>query len=469
MLTYSFEGTKESLYEHLYKCIRDDILSGTLPADYKLPSKRSFAKNLSVSTITVENAYNQLLSEGFIYSLPRRGFYVSEIFSETSLAKSGTKMNNFQDKSYVSQSDSGEVDHAVLTADFTSNNTSTDSFPFTTWAKLTRRVLSDSRERLMTNSPSNGTIELRSAIAEYLSEFRGIHTSPKNIIIGAGTEYLYTILMQLLGSNRLYATENPGYQKLSRILDTVGLSHIDIPVDSQGLNVEELKQSSANIVHVTPSHHFPTGITMPVRRRYELLNWAEPDRYIIEDDYDSEFRLSGRPIPSLFSMDMSGKVIYMNTFTKTLASTIRISYMVLPEQLAEQYYKKLSFYSCTVSNFEQLTLACFINEGFFEKHINRMRTAYRKKRDHILNIIKSGPLADISEILEADAGLHFILKLNTKYKDNELTDKLLNRGIKIYPLSYYGNNEEHAFLINYSTVPEDKMEEALRIISDIIT
>ena len=318
----------------------------------------------------------------------------------------------------------------------------------------------------MTNSPSNGTIELRSAIAEYLNEFRNIITSPDNIIIGAGTEYLYTILMQLLSADMVYATENPGYQKLSMILNTVGLKHIDIPVDSQGISVEKLKDSKATIVHVTPSHHFPTGITMPVRRRYELLNWASKNHYIIEDDYDSEFRLSGRPIPSLYSMDTTGNVIYMNTFTKTLSSTIRISYMVLPDKLAELYHKKLSFYSCTVSNFEQLTLARFIDDGFFEKHINRMRTAYRKKRDLILNVIKNGPLSNKAEIKEANAGLHFILKLDTKYKDNELTDKLLKHGIKIYPLSYYGNNEAHSFIVNYSSVPEDKMEEAIKVISD---
>ncbi len=484
MLTYSFESINDSLYEHLYKCIRDDILSGTLPPDYKLPSKRSFAKNLSVSTITVENAYNQLLSEGFIYSLPRKGFFVSEIYADSTAPISASRSipaqgsDSRKNPSSVSSPQNNQVSGAdtfqdstkkhksPLIADFTSNYTSPDSFPFSTWAKLTRQILSDSQERLMTNSPSNGTPELRSAIAEYLTEFRNITTSPDNIIIGAGTEYLYTILMQLLGSSMIYATENPGYKKLSMILDTVGLNHIDIPVDSQGISVEKLRDSNATIVHVTPSHHFPTGITMPVRRRYELLNWASKDYYIIEDDYDSEFRLSGRPIPSLFSMDTTGNVIYMNTFTKTLSSTIRISYMVLPDKLADLYHKKLSFYSCTVSNFEQLTLARFIDEGFFEKHINRMRTAYRKKRDHILNVIKNGPLADKVEIKEANAGLHFILKLDTKYKDTELTDNLLKHGIKIYPLSYYGNNEAHSFVVNYSSVPEDKMEEAIRVISD---
>jgi Transcriptional regulators containing a DNA-binding HTH domain and an aminotransferase domain (MocR family) and their eukaryotic orthologs len=485
MLTYSFENTNDNLYEHLYKCIRDDILSGTLPPDYKLPSKRSFAKNLSVSTITVENAYNQLLSEGFIYSLPRKGFFVSEIFANSAAPFSSSRSYPAMVSASRNNPDSISTSHnnpdsisdtfhdvtkshnpSPLIADFTSNYTSPDSFPFSTWAKLTRQILSDSQERLMTNSPSNGTLELRSAIAEYLNGFRNITTSPDNIIIGAGTEYLYTILMQLLGSNMVYATENPGYRKLSMILDMVGLNHIDIPVDSQGISVEKLEDSPATIVHVTPSHHFPTGITMPVRRRYELLNWASKDHYILEDDYDSEFRLSGRPIPSLFSMDTTGNVIYMNTFTKTLSSTIRISYMVLPDKLAKLYHKKLSFYSCTVSNFEQLTLARFINEGFFEKHINRMRTAYRKKRDHILNVIKTGPMAGKAEIKEANAGLHFILKLDTKYKDNELTDKLIKHGIKIYPLSYYGNNEAHSFVVNYSSVPEAKMEEAINVISD---
>ncbi len=472
MLTYSFTGITDNLYEHLYKCIRDDVLSGSLPADYKLPSKRSFAKNLSVSTITVENAYNQLMSEGFIYSLPRKGFYVSEIFPGEYPAPETESSDETTHKplsSFPSDSDYDVTGHSTsYRVDFSSNNTSPDSFPFTTWAKLTRRILSDSRDKLMTNSPSNGTLELRLAIAEYLKEFRGIYTSPDNIIVGAGTEYLYTILLQLLGGGMTYAIEKPGYRKLSMILDTVGIKSVDIPVDDKGLNVDILRRSNADIVHVTPSHHFPTGITMPVKRRYELLKWAQEadtPRYIIEDDYDSEFRLTGRPIPPLFGMD-SSHVIYMNTFTKSLTSTIRISYMVLPDELAARYRERLSFYSCTVSNFEQLTLAAFISEGYFEKHINRMRTAYRRKRDCILDAIKKSPLDSVSEIKEEDAGLHFIINLKTELADNEVTDRLRKAGINLLPLSYYGSETTHSFLINYSSVPMDDINNIIESISE---
>ena len=479
MLTYTLSDIKDNLYEHLYKCIRDDIVSGTLPAHYKLPSKRSFAKNLSVSTITVENAYNQLISEGFIYSLPRKGFYVSEIFEEGSRLYHNTASHSeTTGKKNPVKKIKAAASRPVYIADFSSNNTNPESFPFTTWAKLTRRILSDSRDKLMTNSPSGGTAELRSAIADYLRDFRGINTSPDNIIIGAGTEYLYTLLLQLLGPNRIYAIEKPGYKKLSMILNTVGLSSVEIPVDRGGMSIEALSASDANIVHVTPSHHFPTGITMPVKRRYELLNWASQSenssdenavtRFIIEDDYDSEFRLTGRPIPPLFSIDNS-HVIYMNTFSKSLTSTIRISYMVLPDSLSAKYTERLGFYSCTVSTFEQLTLAAFIGEGYFEKHINRMRTNYRKKRDLLLEAIKKSPLDSVSEIKEEDAGLHFIIDLKTELPDEEVTERLRRRGINLLPLSFYGSDATHSFLINYSSLQTDNIENIIRIFSQELT
>ena len=473
MLTYSFTGITDNLYEHLYKCIRNDIVSGVLPADYKLPSKRSFAKNLSVSTITVENAYNQLISEGFIYSLPRKGFYVSNIFTSEERAIRPQAITTQSVKSSRSLAEPAKTSHHAAEsrsyiADFSSNNTDSETFPFTTWAKLTRRILSDSRDKLMTNSPSNGTMELRNAIADHLRDFRGIYASPENIIIGAGTEYLYTILLQLLGSKKIYAIEKPGYKKLSMILNTVGIKSVDIPVDAEGLCVDILSSNKADIVHVTPSHHFPTGITMPIKRRYELLKWASDNRYIIEDDYDSEFRLTGRPIPPLFSIDNS-HVIYMNTFTKSLTSTIRISYMVLPEALAAQYRERLSFYSCTVSNFEQLTLAAFISEGYFEKHINRMRTTYRRKRDYILDAIKKSPLDSISEIKEEDAGLHFIINLKTDLSDEEVTARLREHGINLLPLSYYGAKTTHSFLINYSSIRMDDINTVINILSEALT
>ena len=230
-----------------------------------------------------------------------------------------------------------------------------------------------------------------------------------------------------------------------------------------------------NIIHTTPSHHFPTGITMPIKRRYDLLNWAvNSNGYIIEDDYDSEFRLSGRPIPSLMSIDTNERVIYMNTFTKSLASTIRISYMILPNHLMDLYNERLSFYSCPVSNFEQLTLAKFMSDDFYEKHINRMRTASRKKRNMLIKAIKNGPLGRISEIGEEQSGLHFILTVQSKKTKDEIIEECKKRDINIIsiklsePLMYHSNDFTIHFMINYSSIPLDRIDEAVNRLTDSI-
>ena len=264
-------------------------------------------------------------------------------------------------------------------ADFISNRTNHENFPFSVWAKLVREMVSGESATLLQPPPVGGIPELRKAIADHLYAFRGIGVSPEQIIIGAGTEYLYGLLIQLFGNTAIYAIEDPGYAKISKIYESHGVRVRHIPMDENGIRTEVLEASASDILHLSPSHHYPTGIVTSISRRYELLGWASKSekRYIIEDDYDSEFRLLGRPIPALQSIDVMDKVIYMNTFSKSLSSTIRISYMVLPEKLLKMFYAKLGFYSCTVSNFEQYTLARFISGGYFEKHINRMRNYYR--------------------------------------------------------------------------------------------
>ncbi|MCR5632919.1 MAG: PLP-dependent aminotransferase family protein [Eubacterium sp.] len=469
MLSYSFSDNKTTpLYEQLYQMIRDDILSGRLHSFEPLPSKRSIANQLSISVITVENAYNQLMSEGYIESIPRKGFYVSDI-NQIELRPDNTVygLKNTTFINTTSNNYSTDTSSPNYFADFTSNATDPESFPFTIWAKINRHILSEEQEKLMTNPPSNGMRELRIAIAQNLSSFRGINVNPNNIIIGAGTDTIYSILIQLLGFDIMYGTEDPGYDKISLALDANNVANVRIPIDDSGIIISELRKNMIDIIHTTPSHHFPTGITMPIKRRYELLNWAiTPNRplglhnlkYIIEDDYDSEFRFTGLPIPSLFSIDNNERVIYMNTFTKSLASTIRISYMVLPDHLMNEYRERLSFYSCPVSTFEQLTLARFISEGFYEKHINRMRTSSRKKRDTLLKAIKSCKLGDISEIKEEQAGLHFILKLDASVSDESFILKCKKDGVNISSIS------EHSFMINYSSVPLDRIKDAVGVL-----
>ena len=406
MLTYNLTATgSDSLYESLYKCIKNDILQGKLCAGEKLPSKRSFAKNLGISVITVENAYGQLSDEGYIYSMPKRGFYVSDIdmvANPNTSAKTSADANLFDDSASIACS--------PYFADFSSNQTDSEIFPFTIWTKTVRSVLNDNRIQLMINPPCGGILPLRNAIARYLGDFRGMKVAPHQIIIGAGTEYLYGLLIQLLGKNLIYGVENPGYHKIGKICKSMGVTYRHVDLDESGVSIHELEEKKIDIIHTSPSHHFPTGIVTPVSRRYELLGWAakKKQRYIIEDDYDSELRLSGKPFPTLQSIDVSGKVIYMNTFTKTLASTVRISYMVLPEDLAKRFYSELSFYSCTVSNFEQYTLAQFMENGSFEKHINRLRNYYQNKRDAILKELKSGSIGKYITIQEEEAECIFL-------------------------------------------------------------
>ena len=465
MITYNFTNTgSDSLYEYLYKCIKNDILQGNIRPGEKLPSKRSFAKNLGISVITVENAYEQLIAEGYIYSMPKRGFYVTDFKKAIEIEKK----NITKEMVPLTSGNSGYL------ADFSSNQTQSELFPFTIWTKMVREVLNENQMQLMTNPPCGGILFLREAIATYLKEFRGMTVLPEQIIVGAGTEYLYGLLIQLFGKDRIYAVENPGYRKISQIYKSWQVPCEYINMDSDGVKVSELEEKQADIVHISPSHHYPTGIVMPISRRYELLGWASrgENRYIIEDDYDSELRLSGQPIPTLQSIDVSDKVIYMNTFTKTLSSTVRISYMVLPKHLVKAYYAKMHFYSCTVSNFEQYTLAAFINKGHFEKHINRLRIHYHDKRDMLLQCIKSSHLSNHVTIKGEDAGLHFLMKIDTELTDEIICQRAAAKGIRIMPLSkYYYHPEkamQHILVVNYSSLTQEQMAEATQAFNEIL-
>lgn len=474
MLTYSFENIgSDSLYEYLYKCIRDDIVMGNLLAGTKLPSKRTFAKNLGISVITVEGAYEQLRAEGYIYSVAKKGFYVSDL----KYALSGLEVSGERKKTKPVKTKRTEGTTQGYLADFSSNQTDSDIFPFTIWTKTIREVLSDSRIELMTNSPCGGIRELRDAIAVYLKDFRGMDVKPEQIIVGAGTEYLYGLLIQLLGNRRVYAVENPGYLKIAKVYESMKVACRYIDMDTEGISVEKLEQEGADIVHISPSHHFPTGIVMPISRRYELLGWAakKQERYIIEDDYDSELRLTGKPIPTLQSIDVAGKVIYMNTFSKTLASTVRISYMVLPQSLTREFYERLSFYSCTVSNFEQYTLARFIENGSFEKHINRLRNYYQNKRDQILQAFQQSSLGKLISISGEETGIHFLMHIMTGKKESEIVQLAKTRGIRMVPVSDYYHAgtgkvlEDNTFVMNYASIDLEHIDRIVAILYEIIT
>ncbi len=470
MLTYTFSsGDGIPLYEQLTNFIKKDISDGTIAAGDKLPSKRTFAKHLGISTITIETAYQQLIAEGYITSVPKKGYFVSDILREF-LSIPGADEKNI----HTDLPSSVEPLRKSWLTDFSGNESDPDTFPFLIWAKLTREILAGEKDRLLTTSPGIGIQPLREAIASHLNAFRGMSVDPDHIVIGAGTEYLYGLLIQLLGFQSKYAVEDPGHRKIPMIYEQHGIRFSYLPLEEDRNIPEILQKKNVDILHISPSHHFPTGRVMPIRLRLSLLAWAKDkeERYIIEDDYDSEFRLVGQPIPSLQAIDPAGKVIYMNTFTKTLSSTIRISYMILPPKLMQRFREQLSFYSCTVSNFEQYTLAAFLSRGFFEKHLNRMRTYYHNKRDRIMKALLESPLAPVIHISEENAGLHFLMTIRTELSDDTLTKLCEEKGIRIMPLSSFYHDvrkaNPHVFLVNYSSLSEEHLEDSIRIMAELL-
>ena len=414
------------LYEQLYRRIRADIESGALPAGEKLPSKRALSAHLKVSVVTVEGAYGQLLAEGYLRSEPKRGFFVAAL--EPAAAPAPAPARRAEEPPTAPTA-------SVPRYDFATNAVDAVHFPFATWAKLMRQVLTNEDSGLLSAIHPQGVPALRAAIVDYLREFRGMDAQPDQVVVGAGSEYLTGILFQLLGREGGYAVENPGYRKFGRILSRQGALICPIPLDEQGLRVDALTWSGARVVHVTPSHHFPLGTVMPVTRRRELLAWASAGegRYIIEDDYDSEFRFSGRPIPALQSLDAGERVVYLNTFAKSLSPSLRIGYMVLPPHLAERYRREFLLYSSTVPSFEQYTLARFLEGGHFERHIARMRVEYRDRKAALTACVKELGLP--ARLSGADAGLHMLLTLENGMGEGELVERAAEEGVAVYPLS----------------------------------
>ena len=443
MLTYTLK--KEPglpLYEALYRCIRDDIVSGRLQPGEKLPSKRALCAHLKVSKITVEGAYNQLLSEGYIRSEEKVGYFVEAA-------------QHSEHKGIQWEAPEEAPDGCI---DLTANGPA--YFPFSVWSRLQRQVMLDMGEKLLLGLHNQGVWALRQAIARHLADFRGMQVSPENIIVGAGTDFLYNLLIQLLGRDMGYAVEEPGYSKIRRIYAAAGAECVSAVMDTQGVLPDSLQ--NARVLHISPSHHFPTGLVTPLSRRLEILAWARDreDRWIIEDDYDSEFRFTAHPLPAMQSLG-ADKVIYMNTFSKTLAPSIRISYMILPGTLMEQFREKLGYYSCTVSSFEQYTLARFLEEGHFEKHINRMRKFYKARRNRVVEAITHCPLSGGLTILEENAGLHFLIQVQQPLSAEVLVQRFLAAGIRVRSLgSYYWAQvpdwARQCLVVNYSGLTDEQ-------------
>lgn len=461
MLTYDLEQRGSlARYDYLYRCIREDILSGRLRAGERLPSKRSLAQHLNTAVVTVENAYAQLEAEGYLYAREKRGYYVASVEARLPQGEAPKQERKPEQEPWL--------------LDLGGLGSGTEGFPFSLWARLTRQVLTQRGEQLLRAMPPNGVMELRQAISRHLYRFRGISAAPEQIVVGAGTEYLYNLLVQLLGRDRIYGLEDPGYSKAERVYTLSGARCRSLPVDVEGVPLKALEESGCQVLHVSPNHQFPTGAVTPIFRRQGMLRWAgeEEGRYIIEDDYDSEFRFTGRPIPTLQSIDQEEKVLYVNTFSRTLAPSLRISYLVLPRGLLKVYEERLGFYSSTVPAIEQYTLALFLEEGHFERHLNRMRVFYRNRRDQVIAAIGRSSLAGRCQVLGEEAGLHFLLRLDTGLEDAQLEKLAQEKGIRLSFLSRYervpGRASAHTLVVSYPGLEEERLEAGLERLAKLL-
>jgi GntR family transcriptional regulator/MocR family aminotransferase len=457
MLTVFFDRESQTpLYEQLYEYIKTAIEKDELKANEKLPSKRKLAIHLKASVITIESAYNQLMAEGYIKSKPKSGFFVLPYVRLTSIPK--------RKKASLIKRDIGKDEYLY---DFKTNQVDEESFPYDKWAKIEREVALYDYQKNINQTDYQGTGYLRERISEILFEYRGIEASPDSIVIGSGSEHLISLLVLLLGRDNVYGVEEPGYLKNYRLYNDYGATAKTVGLDDFGLDLT--KVNDCNIIHVTPSHQFPLGIVTPIARRIELLNWAykKDDRYIIEDDYDSEFRFSGNPIPALKSLDVHDRVIYMNSFSKSIAPTLRVSFMVLPDRLTNLYHKYYSYFTCSVPVITQLVIGQFIKAKEYERHLNRMKNIYKQKRDILLSCLKTTVFSDKLEIIGEEAGLHFLIKIDTIASITDLVEFAKEQSVRVYGideycLNDYCNSDKKIIIFGYSHLKENDFIEAIK-------
>lgn len=370
-MKYAIEKENRPVYLQIYKQLRDDIIEGVFPHNSKLPSKRLLANEIGVSTITIEHAYALLCDEGYAEARERSGFFV--IFRKTdgfASSKDATQLpTNLSANAPI-----GLQPHPSSTF------SAYPSFSVSILSKVMRKVLTDYQDVLLEKSPNAGGIELRDAIRQYLARNRGIHITLDQIVIGSGAEYLYGLIVALLGRDKIYALETPSYEKVEQIYLAAGVRYELLPLSENGIDSDALATAKADVLHTTPYRSFPSGITATASKRHEYIRWSNKGaRFIIESDYGSEFSVSSQPMETLFSLSEHDNVIYLNTFSKTISPSMRVGYMVLPKQLVKPFQEKLGFYSCTVPSFEQYVLTELLNNGDFERHINRVRRNIRKK------------------------------------------------------------------------------------------
>ena len=453
------------LYQQIEEYLKQEIQEGRLVAGMRLPSSRALSANLLVSRSTIETAYDQLVAEGYIEPVAYKGYYVCEIEGIYFQKAEYTKQNN-PEKTEIKQRRKLQK----YRYDFALNGIAPESFPTHTWKQLAKQVLSDSTEEIFAQGNPYGEDSFREAIAEYLYHARGVNCEKSQILVGAGNDYLLMVLATLFECNKKVAMENPTYLSAWYDLKHTGCSVCTVKSDEMGICIEELEKTGADVVYVMPSHQFPMGTVMPLKRRMELLRWADENQtYIIEDDYDSEFRYKGKPIPALQGFDKNERVIYIGTFSKSIAPSIRISYMALPKKLMRYYQSRYPF-AVTISKVDQKIVELFLRNGHYERHLNRMRRLYKSKHDWILRWVKE-EMSEICSCFGEHAGIHLLLRFHNGISEDEAVERAKSAGIRVYGLSEFFVQEkketEAVVLIGYATLTEEEIKEALQILSRI--
>lgn len=539
MLTYDLHNAgKLPLYEYLYHCIRRDIAHGVLPAHTRLPGKRRLAANLGVSVNTVQRALELLLAEGFVYSSERKGYFVEALdyhikpdirgehdaldaydalaTRDARAARNATKLTPLEAHTHASSQVAAQTaqraqttDKPLATALHTPHTaacatalhtpretpratphapvphkqqqqqkTSLELFPVSVWHKCMREALMLPHNELLQALPFKGLFALREALARSLYETRALSVSPHNIVIGAGSELQFEQLLWVLGANTRLVFQKPGYTKLAAIARGRGVSWEGIEARENALDIEQLERMHANAVRVTPANLFPSGAVMPIKERIKLFTWAnkQPSRIIIEDDYDSELRYGSKPFAPLFAEDVRGRVVYMNTFSKTLAPSFRISYMILPDDLLKRYECLFAEFSSTVSSFEQYALARFIEQGFFERHVFRLRKYYRKVYEQWEYALHHSALASVMRVEPCEAGTHLLVRIHTKQQVENAKLHARSYGVPLVFLEDYMADERGAssdangycnIVINFASIPTQGIQNYISALEQI--
>lgn len=462
------------LYQQIYEHIRNEIRQGKLLAGEKLPSTRSLAEYLQVARSTVDFAYGQLVAEGYLEARPCKGYFVCHVEDLFHLPKEqpahfdrNSEKVFFTDKG--SDKSLEDAQKETIQFDFSPHAISLKDFPYATWKKITKNILVDANSEMFALGDAQGDFQLRETISRYLHSSRGVNCQPEQIIVGAGTDYLFMLLEKILGRHIPIAMEEPTYKRAYRVFQSFAYRIEAIPMDIYGMDIEKLRATDARVAYVMPSHQYPTGVVMPIGRRMELLKWAKEkeDRYLIEDDYDSEFRYKGKPIPSLQASDGDGRVIYMGTFSKSIAPAIRVGFMVLPLKLLNVYKENCGFYASTVSRIDQRILNEFIREGYFERYLNKMRKVYRERHDFLLSRLSF--FEKEFTISGENAGLHILLSSRSHIPEKELLNAALKNGIRLYGISDACMGKEGAgntffsdtILLGYGALDKQELEKGI--------